>query len=57
MTHFPHHRPVACVSTQMKAGGGNGVNAYSEHGTVGIDVCGVGELVKIARRILPELSF
>jgi hypothetical protein len=58
VTHSPHQRPEACVSTQMKTiGGGNEQNAYSEHGAVGIGVCGVDELLKVARRILPELSF
>jgi hypothetical protein len=32
-------------------------NAYSEDGAVGIGICGVDELLKVARRILPELSF
>ena len=57
MTHSPHQRPVACVSTQIKIGDGKQENAYSEHGAVGIGVCGVDELLKVARRILPELAF
>jgi hypothetical protein len=32
-------------------------NAYSEYGAVGIGVCGVDELLKVAWRVLPELSF
>lgn len=57
MTPSPHRRPGQLHEHANRETATATGNAYSEHGAVGINVCWIDELLKVARRILPERSF